>query len=140
MGGKVTLVGAGPGDPGLLTLKGREALAAADVVVTGEGRMDSQTVMGKVPSGVAAAAKRHGALVVALAGCVTPEAGSCNRCGIDAFFPILRAPCTEQEAMETARASQNLRDAAEQVFRLVGTAHGEVAAGTARGGVAGGTC
>lgn len=94
--------------------------AAADVVVTGEGRMDSQTVMGKVPSGVAAAAKRHGALVVALAGCVTPEAGSCNRCGIDAFFPILRAPCTEQEAMETARASQNLRDAAEQVFRLIG--------------------
>ena len=96
-----------------------ERAARADVVITGEGRMDGQTVMGKVPAGVAEAAKRRGALVAALAGCVTPEAGACNRCGIDAFFPILRGPCSEAEAMDPARAAANLTAAAEQVTRLI---------------------
>ena len=71
-----------PGHPAV-----EEKAAWADVVITGEGRLDRQTVMGKVPAGVAEAAKRHGALVVALAGCVTPEARTCNDHGIDAYFP-----------------------------------------------------
>ena len=42
-----------------------------------------------------------------------------NRCGIDAFFPILRGPCSEAEAMDPARAAANLTAAAEQVTRLI---------------------
>ena len=64
-----------------------EALAGADVVVTGEGRLDGQTAMGKAPVGVARLAKARGCLVLALAGGVTRDAGACNGAGIDAFFP-----------------------------------------------------
>ncbi|MFR0078593.1 MAG: glycerate kinase, partial [Blautia sp.] len=45
-------------------------------------------------------------------------AGACNQKGIDAFFPILRSIVTLEEAMETERAQQNLRDTAEQAYRL----------------------
>ena len=67
-----------------------EALAGADVVVTGEGRLDGQTAMGKAPVGVARLAKARGCLVLALAGGVTRDAGACNGAGIDAFFPAVR--------------------------------------------------
>lgn len=104
----------------ILDMVGFDHLAGqADVVVTGEGRLDRQTVMGKVPAGVAEAAKRHGTLVVALAGCVTPEARACNHCGIDAYFPILQRPCTEQEAMDLSQTAANLESTAAQVFRLI---------------------
>ena len=94
-------------------------IADCDLVITGEGQSDAQTLMGKVPAGVAEAAKRHGALVVALAGCVTPEARACNDHGIDAYFPILQRPCTEREAMELSQASANLEATAAQVFHLI---------------------
>lgn len=93
----------------------------ADVVVTGEGRLDGQTAMGKAPAGVAAAAKRYGKPVVAFSGCTTEEAGACNDCGIDAFFPIIQQPCTLQEAMNPENAGKNLCRTAEQAFRLIRT-------------------
>ena len=62
----------------------------ADIVVTGEGRIDFQTAMGKAPIGVAKLAKKHGKKVIAFAGCVTEDAEECNAHGIDAFFPIVR--------------------------------------------------
>lgn len=96
-----------------------ERIKCADVVVTGEGRLDGQTGMGKAPVGVAALAKKYGKTVIAFAGCVTPDARLCNECGIDAFFPILRAPCTLAEAMDKTNAAGNLADTAEQVFRLL---------------------
>lgn len=95
-----------------------EKLAAADVVVTGEGRLDRQSAMGKAPVGVARLAKKHGKTVVAFSGCVTDDAGVCNGVGIDAFFPILRRPVTLDEAMNKENAYHNLADTAEQVFRL----------------------
>lgn len=91
----------------------------ADVVVTGEGRLDFQTAMGKAPVGVAKRAKKYGAKVIAFAGSVTPEAKACNEAGIDAFFPIVRGVTTLEEAMETEQAKANMRDAAEQAFRLL---------------------
>ena len=90
----------------------------ADIVVTGEGRLDGQTAMGKAPVGVARLAKKYGIPVVAFAGSVTEEAVACNENGIDAFFPILRRVCTLEEAMRAEAARANLADAAEQVFRL----------------------
>ncbi len=91
----------------------------ADVVVTGEGRLDAQTAMGKAPSGVAAIAKRYSKPVIAFSGVVTKEARVCNECGIDAFFPILRSVCTSDEAMNMENAYSNMTDASEQVFRLL---------------------
>lgn len=91
----------------------------ADVVVTGEGRLDGQTVMGKAPAGVAKTAKAHGKMVVAFSGCVTEDATACNREGIDAFFPILRTVVTLNEAMEPENARKNMAAAVEQAFRLI---------------------
>lgn len=99
-----------------------EALAGADVVVTGEGRLDGQTAMGKAPVGVARLAKARGCLVLALAGGVTRDAGACNGAGIDAFFPAVRGVTTLAEAMDPENARANLADAAEQAFRLLAAA------------------
>ena len=91
----------------------------ADVVVTGEGRLDGQSCMGKAPIGVARLAKKHAKPVLAFAGCVTEDARACNDHGIDAFFPILRTPCSLEEAMRIETAYRNLKNTAEQAFRLM---------------------
>ena len=96
-----------------------EELKDADVVITGEGRLDHQTAMGKAPVGVAELAKKYGATVIAFAGSVTPDAGACNLAGIDAFFPIVRGVTTLEEAMDSENAKANMRACAEQVFRLL---------------------
>ena len=90
---------------------------AADVVVTGEGRLDAQTAMGKAPYGVARLAKQHGKKVMAFAGCVTPDAVNLNECGIDAFFPIMREVTTLERALDRQYAAVNLAATAEQAFR-----------------------
>ena len=96
-----------------------ERIRRADVVVTGEGRLDGQSCMGKAPVGVARAAKKYGKPVIAFSGCVREDAVECNKHGIDAFFPILRNICTLEEAMDVENAARNLSDTAEQVFRLI---------------------
>ena len=95
-----------------------EYIKKSDIVITGEGRLDSQSCMGKAPVGVATLAKKYQKPVIALAGCVTDDARLCNDSGIDAFFPILKAPCTLDEAMDRQNAYRNLKDTAEQAIRL----------------------
>lgn len=90
----------------------------ADIVVTGEGRMDRQTAMGKAPVGVAKLAKRYHKPVIAFTGSAAPGAAACNEEGVDAYFPILRSPVTLREAMDVENARKNLADTAEQVFRI----------------------
>lgn len=90
-----------------------------DIVITGEGRLDGQTAMGKAPVGVARLAKKHDIPVIAFAGSVTKEAVACNQNGIDAFFPILRGVVTLEEAMKPENAKANMTDTVEQVFRLM---------------------
>ena len=96
-----------------------EHIKSADIVITGEGRLDSQTIMGKAPIGVARMAKQYGKKVLAFSGCVTEDAVLCNRHGIDAYFPILRSVTTLKEAMAPECAKENLAATAEQVFRLI---------------------
>ncbi len=96
-----------------------EHIMEADMVVTGEGRLDGQTIFGKAPIGVAKLAKKHGKRVLAFAGGVTEDARMCNAHGIDAFFPIVRGVCTLQEAMDKDKAKQNMVSSVEQVFRLI---------------------
>ena len=91
----------------------------ADIVITGEGRLDGQTVMGKAPIGVAKIAKKYKKPVLAFSGCVTKDAIACNTEGIDAFFPILRSVVSLEEAMHTDNAMTNMTDTVEQVFRTI---------------------
>ena len=93
----------------------------ADIIITGEGRIDGQTAMGKAPAGVARLAKKYGKPVIAFAGSTEKNAALINEHGIDAYFPILHSICTIDEAMNPDNASRNLSDTAEQVFRLIKT-------------------
>ncbi|MBO5746438.1 MAG: glycerate kinase [Clostridia bacterium] len=96
-----------------------EYIKISDIVVTGEGRLDSQTVMGKAPVGVAKLAKKYNKKVIAFSGCVTDDAEALNQHGIDAFFPILRNVVSLDEALNTDNAYKNLKSTAYQVFRLL---------------------
>lgn len=96
-----------------------EDIQDADYVITGEGRLDSQTVMGKVPSGVAKLAKKYNKTVIAFSGCATPDASICNDAGIDAYFPILQMPMTTAFAMQKQTAYQNMVSTVTQVFSLI---------------------
>ena len=99
----------------------RQYVQNADIVITGEGRLDGQTVMGKAPIGVAKIAKEYSKPVLAFSGCVTKDAVACNAEGIDAFFPILRGVVSLEEAMHTDNAMTNMVDTVEQVFRTIHT-------------------
>ena len=103
----------------LTETKLEELIKTADFVVTGEGRLDGQTALGKAPIGVADLAKKHQKKVLAFAGAVTPDAKECNQHGIDAFFPILRGIVTLKEAMDKENAHRNMVHTVEQVFRVV---------------------
>ncbi|WFR57606.1 glycerate kinase [Anaerocolumna sp. AGMB13025] len=96
-----------------------EDILDADYVITGEGKLDFQTSMGKAPVGVAKLAKKYGKKVIAFAGGTTKDAAKCNEEGIDAYFSILQLPMTVEEAMEFNTARMNLFSAAAQVFRLI---------------------
>lgn len=91
----------------------------SDLVITGEGRLDGQSIMGKAPIGVARLAKKYNKKVIAFSGCVTDDAVLCHNHGIDAFFPILRQVVTLEEALNTDNAYKNLKQTAEQVFRVI---------------------
>ena len=100
-----------------------EKMQGADLVITGEGRLDEQSSMGKAPIGVAKLAKAQGIPVLAFAGAVTVGAKACNQAGIDAYFPILREITTLEDAMNKENARRNLEDTVEQVIRLYRLRH-----------------
>ena len=80
----------------------------ADLVITGEGRIDFQTVHGKTPIGVARVAKRHGKPVIGIAGSLGADVGVVHAHGIDAVFSVLGKPCTLDEALRDAAANVEL--------------------------------
>lgn len=98
----------------------------ADLVITGEGRIDQQTSMGKAPSGVAKLAKRYHIPVIGVAGGLTKDAYVCHDIGIDAVFAVLPGIMTLEEAMKKDVAQSNLKNAASEIFRVfsVGRATG----------------
>jgi len=91
----------------------------ADIVVTGEGRLDGQTVMGKAPIGVAKLAKKFNKPVIAFSGVLGEGVEAVNETGIDAYFPILRKLVTLDEALKVENAAANLTATAEQAFRCL---------------------
>ncbi|EHM46527.1 glycerate kinase [Hafnia alvei] len=94
-------------------LKLADAVQGADLVITGEGRIDSQTVHGKTPVGVARVAKRYDIPVIAIAGGMTPDYSVVHQHGLDAVFSVLNRIQTLPEALEGAR--ENMRVTARNV-------------------------
>lgn len=100
-------------------IKLEEDIKDCDLVITGEGKLDFQTTMGKAPIGIAKLAKKYNKKVIAFAGGVTEDADKCNEEGIDAFFSILRLPMTVEKAMDYETSRKNIISTTEQVFRLI---------------------
>jgi glycerate kinase len=80
----------------------------ADLVITGEGRIDAQTVHGKTPIGVARVAKRHRKPVIGIAGALGAGVAAVHAHGIDAVVSVLHRPCTLDEALGEAAANVEL--------------------------------
>ncbi|KZR46058.1 glycerate kinase [Klebsiella aerogenes] len=94
-----------------------ELVADADLVITGEGRIDSQTIHGKVPVGVAKVAKRFNVPVIGIAGSLTADVGVVHQHGLDAVFSVLYSVCTLDEAL--ANAAANVRMTARNVAAVL---------------------
>ena len=97
------------------TLRLEERIAASDLVITGEGRIDGQTLEGKGPAGVAALARRHGKPVLALAGSIAENAAV--HALFDATCAIIDEPVTLDIAM--TRGAEFLERAATRAARLI---------------------
>lgn len=94
-----------------------EYLEAADLVLTGEGKVDRQIEFGKAISGVAMLAEKHTVPVVAFAGSLEEEQADLVERGISAVVPIAPGPIEEAAAM--AQAGELLQAAAERAMRLL---------------------
>ncbi|WP_130831432.1 glycerate kinase [[Erwinia] mediterraneensis] len=90
-----------------------EQVKDATLVITGEGRIDSQTVHGKVPIGVAKVAKSFNKPVIAIAGSLSADVGVVHQHGLDAVFSVLYSICTLEEAL--GNAAGNVRMAARNI-------------------------
>ncbi|WP_337914170.1 glycerate kinase [Vibrio cholerae] len=100
----------------LETVQLAHQVSDADLVITGEGRIDSQTVHGKTPMGVAKVAKRFDVPVLALCGCTGDNYQPVYQCGIDAVFAAVPRAMSLEDALK--ESDFNLADLAENVARL----------------------
>lgn len=91
--------------------------ADADLVITGEGRIDAQSVMGKVPVGVGKRAKKLNLPVLAIVGDIGPGAEAVYAHGVDAIMSTVNRAMPLDEAL--ARSGELLEDAAERVMRMI---------------------
>lgn len=96
------------------------AVRDADLVITGEGRIDSQTIHGKVPIGVARVAKRYQLPVIGIAGSLTADVDVVYDHGLDAIFSVIPRICTLDEALENA--AENLRMSARNIAAVMKSA------------------
>ena len=90
-----------------------ELVKDAALVITGEGRIDSQTIHGKVPIGVAKVAKRYNKPVIGIAGSLTKDVGIVHQHGLDAVFSVIYSICTLEDAL--SGAAENVRMAARNI-------------------------
>ena len=96
-----------------------EQFAGADLVITGEGQINFQTVFGKTPVGVAKVAKTHDIPVIAIAGSIADNSDGVYDAGIDAMIDIVPEPMSLETAIENATTL--IETAAERAGRMVAT-------------------
>jgi glycerate 2-kinase len=95
-----------------------DKLQGVDLVITGEGKLDGQTTMGKAPVGIAMLCRKHGIPVIALAGDVSDGKPTLHESGIAAYFSIVDGPVDLKFAMNPEVTRSNLRRIAEQIGRI----------------------
>ena len=93
-----------------------DAVKGADLVITGEGRFDAQTLRGKTPFGVARVARQHGVPVIVIAGTLGEGYQALYEYGIDAAFALASGPMTLEQAC--AEAPRLLRERASDIARV----------------------
>lgn len=94
-----------------------DLVADADLVITGEGRIDSQTIHGKTPIGVARTAKKHFVPVIGISGCLSQDCGVVHEHGIDAVFAVVNRAVDLPTAM--AEAAENIELTARNVAAML---------------------
>jgi glycerate kinase len=94
-----------------------EKIREADLVITGEGKMDAQTRFGKTPFGVAQMALKHGKPVIGVAGTLDEDAGVLYEQGFDLLMPIQERPGDLETSL--AQANQLLERSGERIARLL---------------------
>ncbi|KTC44190.1 glycerate kinase [Pseudomonas fluorescens ABAC62] len=93
-----------------------EAVRGADLVITGEGRFDAQTLRGKTPFGVARIAQRHGVPVLVIAGTLGEGYEQMYAHGVDAAFAVPSGPMSLEQAC--SEAPRLLSERAADIARL----------------------
>ncbi|WP_099974352.1 glycerate kinase [Lactobacillus terrae] len=108
-------------EPGLILLAKythlEEQIEQSDLIITGEGKMDNQSLQGKVPVSIAAYAKKHGVPVIAFVGSFQGDREQFRQSGINAIVPIVKDISTLEEAIKNVKS--NLRNAAQMTFDLL---------------------
>lgn len=99
------------------SVKLAQKFKGCDLVITGEGRMDGQTIYGKTPAGVTRVAKSLNIPVIAISGSVGKDVRKVLTIGIESYFSALQEPV--EESMLPKRGPEMLEDCAEQVARLL---------------------
>ena len=102
----------------LQTLKFSEKIKGADLIITGEGRTDRQSLMGKVPSGILEEAKRQGIPVIVVAGSIE-DTEILNQAGFQGLFSIIPSPMSLETAMKPEVAKKNICRTVAQIISLV---------------------
>jgi glycerate kinase len=92
-------------------------LAGADLIITGEGKLDEQTLSGKVIAGVCRTARERGVPVAALCGAMALTGADMDRLGLSCAFSIVKGPCRLEDAMRLA--PEWAADQAEQMMRML---------------------
>lgn len=101
------------------TIELEKHIQNADLIITGEGRIDFQSIMGKTPIGVSKLGKKHNIPVIAIAGSITDDAGVVHNYGIDAMFSIINSPISLENALKSQRALSFVEKNAEEIMRVI---------------------
>ena len=96
-----------------------DKIKSADIIITGEGKMDFQTVMGKAPIGLAKICKKYNKTVIALVGNMTDDAVKTHSYGITSIFSIIDSPISLDQAIQTSNTKRLISKSVKEIFRLI---------------------
>ena len=97
----------------------QDKIKDADFVITGEGKIDAQSTMGKVIDGIGNVCKAEGVPCLAIAGGCSEVSKKIHECGVTSVFSIMNSPMSLKEAMEKDKTLELIEKKAEQIFRLI---------------------